>query len=360
MARKPTIADVAKRRVSPAVPSPSRSTAGPASPRRPSARILAAAAGARLARPAVPRRRCPSARPGALGLVLARETGAIGADPFFPAFIAGVESVLAARGDALVLHVTGPGERGSHLPPPGRRPPGRRRAPHRPARRRPAPGADPPDSACPPSWWASRRSAAACAPSSLDDRPAFAAAVAAWPSWATAASRTSPARRSSGTPAGAGRPGSRPCGRAGLPAGPRAARRLHRRGRRAGHPRTALARPSRPTAIVYANDLPPPPGSPSPRSWGSRVPGELSVVGYDDTPLAALHPPAARLRPRRRPRLGRAAARALDEVIAGGTADDVELPPAEFAAPRRRSAPPPAPDDPSPSARSPVRPRGRA
>jgi DNA-binding LacI/PurR family transcriptional regulator len=41
----------------------------------------------------------------AVGLVVAREPELLGADPFFPPFIAGIETVLAQRGHALVLQV---------------------------------------------------------------------------------------------------------------------------------------------------------------------------------------------------------------------------------------------------------------
>lgn len=50
-----------------------------------------------------------AARAFAVGLVLARQPELIGADPFFPSFIAGVESVLAPSGYALVLQVVPPG-----------------------------------------------------------------------------------------------------------------------------------------------------------------------------------------------------------------------------------------------------------
>ena len=43
----------------------------------------------------------------AVGLVMRRAPELLGADPFFPQFLAGVESVLAGRGSALVLQVVG-------------------------------------------------------------------------------------------------------------------------------------------------------------------------------------------------------------------------------------------------------------
>ena len=42
----------------------------------------------------------------AVGLIVTREPELLGADPFFPPFIAGIETVLARRGHALVLQVT--------------------------------------------------------------------------------------------------------------------------------------------------------------------------------------------------------------------------------------------------------------
>ncbi|WP_275936994.1 substrate-binding domain-containing protein [Streptomyces nanshensis] len=75
---------------------------------------------------------------------------------------------------------------------------------------------------------------------------------------------------------------------------------------------------------------------------GLSVPEELSVVGYDDTPLAAYtHPPLASARADAQG-WGAAAARALDEVIASGRADDVDLAPAELL-PRASMGPAPRP-----------------
>lgn len=51
-----------------------------------------------------------SSRAFAVGLVVAREPELLGSDPFFAPFIAGVESVLAPRGQALVLQVVREGD----------------------------------------------------------------------------------------------------------------------------------------------------------------------------------------------------------------------------------------------------------
>jgi DNA-binding LacI/PurR family transcriptional regulator len=56
-------------------------------------------------RPSTRARALSVRRAFALGLVVARPPELIGADPFFPTFIAGVETVLADRGQALVLQV---------------------------------------------------------------------------------------------------------------------------------------------------------------------------------------------------------------------------------------------------------------
>src|SRR3954468_20118333 len=56
-------------------------------------------------RPSQHARSLSTSRAFALGLVLARRPEGIGGDPFFPAFIAGVETVLSPRGQSLVLQV---------------------------------------------------------------------------------------------------------------------------------------------------------------------------------------------------------------------------------------------------------------
>lgn len=56
-------------------------------------------------RPSLHARALLASRSFALGLVMSRPPELLAADPFFPAFIAGVESILANRGLALVLQV---------------------------------------------------------------------------------------------------------------------------------------------------------------------------------------------------------------------------------------------------------------
>lgn len=59
-------------------------------------------------RPSLHARALLASRSFALGLVISRPPELLAADPFFPAFIAGVESILASRGLALVLQVVDP------------------------------------------------------------------------------------------------------------------------------------------------------------------------------------------------------------------------------------------------------------
>jgi DNA-binding LacI/PurR family transcriptional regulator len=58
-------------------------------------------------RPSVRARSLSSDRSFALGLVIARDPEVMSGDPFFPAFISGIESALAPVGQALVLSVVG-------------------------------------------------------------------------------------------------------------------------------------------------------------------------------------------------------------------------------------------------------------
>ena len=62
---------------------------------------------------------------------------------------------------------------------------------------------------------------------------------------------------------------------------------LLRRVRRPRHARRCSTSPSRPTAVVFANDLMAMAGLASPSPAGSRVPGDLSVTGFDDTEISA-------------------------------------------------------------------------
>ncbi|WP_330177385.1 LacI family transcriptional regulator [Streptomyces sp. NBC_01498] len=339
MDRRPTIADVARRA------GVSRSSVSFALNDRPGLaeetrrRILVAAEELGW-RPSRPAQALSRGRAGAIGLVLARDTDAIGADPFFPAFIAGIESVLARRGDALVLHVTGPADEDATY----RRLAADRRVDGvlltdlrvddpRPALTR--------QLGLPAVVVGDPGGAGGLCSVGLDDRPAFAAAVrelaalghrriahVAGPQEFRHARRRREswqlAMREAALPEGPVVPG-------GFTAegGATATREL-----------LALAPGRRPTAVVYANDLSATAGLAVAQRLGLTVPGDLSVVGYDDTPLAEYtHPPLASARADALG-WGAAAVRALDEVIAEGRSDDVALPPAELV---RRGSMGPAP-----------------
>jgi DNA-binding LacI/PurR family transcriptional regulator len=338
MARRPTIADVAQRA------GVSRSSVSFALNNRPGlaegtkARILAAAQELGW-RPSRPARALSLGKAGALGLVLTRDPGLIGADPFYPAFMAGIESVLSEQGDGLVLHVAS-ADREKALYErlaADRRVDGVLLTDLRVGDPRPALTASLglPTVVVGRAEWAEGHCAV-----ELDDEPAYVAAVQALAEaghrriahvegpqeYRHAVRRRQAWERTMaglGLPAGPSRPG-------GFTAegGARATREL-----------LSLGEP--PTAIVYGNDLAATAGLAVAHELGVSVPGQLSVVGYDDTPLAQYtHPPLASARADARG-WGEAAARALATVIADGAAPDVVLPPAAFL-PRASIGPAPA------------------
>ncbi|RII08655.1 Catabolite control protein A [Streptomyces sp. YIM 130001] len=108
-------------------------------------------------------------------------------------------------------------------------------------------------------------------------------------------------------------------------------------GARATHQLLDLDQP--PTAIVYANDLMAIAGVTAATSRGLRVPEDLSVVGFDDIPLAdCIAPPLTTVR-QDVLAWGRVAAQALVSLTEGREFERVELPPVEFVV-RASTAPP--------------------
>lgn len=270
-----------------------------------------------------------ASRAFAVGLVIARPPELLGADPFFPAFIAGIERVLSDRGQALVLQVV-PNQQ----------------AEEDSYRQMAADGrvdgvflldlrhGDPrlallhelgllavtigrPDTGSP-------------FPAVLvDDRPAIAAAVAhlvelghrriahvAGPSHFLHGTARRAAWETALTAAG-------------LPVGPCVVSDFSAAGgARATHELLAADQP--PTAIVYANDVMAIAGLSVARERGVEVPGQLSITGFDDSELAGYLSPAltsARTDPFGQ---GRAAADALLRLIDGVAGTDVVLPPAQL------------------------------
>jgi DNA-binding LacI/PurR family transcriptional regulator len=273
----------------------------------------------------------------AVGLVLARPPELLGADPFFPAFIAGVERTLSDRRQALVLQVVPDGEeeagyRRLHAD-------GRvdgvflldlRVADTRIALLR---------ELGMPAVTIARPDVASDFPALLvDDRPGIAAAVDHL--------------------VGLGHR------RIGHVAGP--AHFLHGKVRREawaraldehGLPRTAVVEAdfsaaggaratrellevrNRPTAIVYANDLMAIAGLSVAQERGVPVPSRLSVTGFDDTELAGyVNPPLTSVRTDPY-EWGRLAAETLLELIDGAPVHDVPVPAAQLIT-RASTAPP--------------------
>lgn len=275
----------------------------------------------------------------ALGLVMTRDPSVLSSDPFFPAFIAGVESVLAPRGQALVLQVVTQGEDEAA---------GYRRLVqdgrvdgvflsdlrHDDPRLEllaelglPAVTLNRPDGPSP--------FPAVC----LDDRPGTIALVehllalghrriahvAGPPAFVHATTRST---AFVATLAAAGlEPVAIVEGDFTAAGGIAATRRL-----------LALAEP--PTAIVYANDRMAIAGLGAAQQAGLTVPDDLSIAGFDDSELAEfVHPGLTTVRADPFG-FGEAATRTLNQVIDGdGDVPDVELPPARLVIRRSTATP---------------------
>jgi DNA-binding LacI/PurR family transcriptional regulator len=107
-----------------------------------------------------------------------------------------------------------------------------------------------------------------------------------------------------------------------------------------------LTRPARrrPTAIVFANDLMAIAGMSAAARLGRRVPDDLSIVGFDDIAVAAFVHPALTTVTQDALAWGRAATRALFDLVEHDVEDDVALPAARLVVrdstgPIARSAP---------------------
>lgn len=80
------------------------------------------------------------------------------------------------------------------------------------------------------------------------------------------------------------------------------------------------------TALVCLNDRMALGAIQQAREMGRRVPHDLTVVGYDDIPSAAVFSPALTTIDQQAPELGRVAARMLFDVLAGNEPTPVEVP----------------------------------
>ncbi|WP_427884904.1 LacI family DNA-binding transcriptional regulator [Kribbella sp. GL6] len=338
MTKRPTIADVARRA---GVSKGSVSFALNGRPGLAQATVdkILAAADELGWRPSNRARSLSVSKAFALGLVITRDPAVLSSDPFFPAFIAGVESVLSTRGQALVLQVVADGAEADGY---------RRLA--RDARvdgvflsdlRHDDPRIDLLVELGLPAVTLNRPDGESPFPAVvLDDRPGTVAVVehllglghtriahvAGPPSFVHATARSTALVE---TLVAAGlQPVAVEAGDFTAAGGIAATRRL-------------LALPEPPTAIVYANDRMAIAGLGAAQAAGLTVPDDLSIAGFDDSELAEyVHPGLTTVRADPF-QFGVAAARTLNQVVDGESGvPDVELPPAELVVRRSTSAPP--------------------
>lgn len=103
--------------------------------------------------------------------------------------------------------------------------------------------------------------------------------------------------------------------------------------------RRLVAAPARPTAIVYDNDIMAVAGMSAAQELRLDVPGDLSVVAWDDSPLSRIVRPALSALTRDIPAYGGHAARTLLALVAGQETGGVEDRAARLV-PRGSTAPP--------------------
>jgi DNA-binding LacI/PurR family transcriptional regulator len=102
--------------------------------------------------------------------------------------------------------------------------------------------------------------------------------------------------------------------------------------------RRLLSGPARPTAIVYDNDVMAVAALSVTQEMGVSVPGELSLIAWDDSELCRLVHPALTAVSRRVPEHGRSAATALLSLLDGAQVPDIQLDPPVLV-PRGSTAP---------------------
>jgi DNA-binding LacI/PurR family transcriptional regulator len=276
----------------------------------------------------------------ARGLVITRDPAVLSSDPFFPAFIAGVESVLSTRGQALVLQVVTAGESEAD----GYRrlaQDGRVDGVFLSDLRHDDPRIELLVDLGLPAVTLNRPDGESPFPAvTLDDRPGTSAVVehllelghtriahvAGPPAFVHATARSS---AFVATLAAAGlKPAAVEASDFTAAGGIEATRRL-------------LALPKPPTAIFYANDRMAIAGLGAAQAAGLTVPDDLSIAGFDDSELAEyVHPGLTTVRADPF-RFGEAAAQTLNQLVDGATdVPDVELPPAQLVVRRSTGAAP--------------------
>lgn len=275
----------------------------------------------------------------AVGLVIARPPELLSTDPFFPAFIAGVERVLADRGQALVLQVVPDqqAELDSYRRLAGD---GRVDGVFVIDLRLDDPRIPLLEELGLPAVTLGKTEDSGSFPAVLvDDRTAIAAVVAHLVKLGhrRIAHVAGPSHFLHGVSRREAWEGA--LAAAGLAPGPCVVSDFSAAG---GAQATAelLSAKRPPTAIVYANDVMAIAGLSVARERGIDVPGQLSITGFDDCELAGyLSPPLTSVRTDPFGQ-GKAAADALLRVIDGENREDVELPPAQLVI-RSSTAPPP-------------------
>ena len=279
-----------------------------------------------------------SSRALTVGLVVARHPETLSADPFFPAFIAGIETTLAERGQALLLQVVPDQEterRSYEALAASGRVDGVFLTDLRVDDPRPAllESLGLPTVVIAPAPIDCRWPVVA-----VDDRPGIAAAVEHLVALghrriAHVAGPRDFVHSRSRHEAWAG---------ALAAVGARGLARVHADFSPAGGAdatRAAARFPEPPTAIVYANDLMAIAGMSAAQTRGLHVPDDLSVTGFDDTAIAGhLRPPLTTVRTDA-VGWGRAAAECLLQLVDGASCPDVTLPPPELVL-RASTAPP--------------------
>jgi DNA-binding LacI/PurR family transcriptional regulator len=290
-------------------------------------RILAAASELGW-QPSTRARALSRSRAYAVGLVMRRAPELLGADPYFPRFLAGVETTLAERGSALVLQVVADDDQAEAAS--YRRLAAQGRVDgvflndmlvddHRFALLAdlglPAVAVGTPAGPCPfPAVTLDdRRGVAATVEHLLGLGHRRVGYVGGTEGYVHSSSRRAAWRQA--LEAAGVAPGPERVADFTGPGGAAATRAL-----------LGLADP--PTAIVYANDVMAIAGMGVAIGLGLEVPGDLSIAGFDDAPLAAhVAPPLTTVR-QDAMAWGRAAAAVLLAVGEGGPAADVALPPA--------------------------------
>lgn len=289
-------------------------------------------------RPSARARALSESRARALGLVMSRPAGLLAADPFFARFIAGVETVLSQRGMALMLQIVGQGKAEAD---------GYRRL----AREGRVDGVFLTDVRTDDSRIALLQELQLPAISAqpthdpavhwvgIDDQEGIADAVAHLASLGheVIGHAAGPHQYVHSTSRRAAF--QQACATLDLKAGPTATGDFTATGG-AEVTLALLGLPCPPTAIVYANDLMAVGGMQAAQSSGLRIPHDLSVVGYDDIPLAPHLSPALTTISADVDLLGRTCATALLDLIEGRPVGGGWLDPPRLVR-RASTAPPP-------------------